>query len=337
VELIIWSAIFIISLFALIKAADWIFLGVQKLSGNSETGLVAASICVVLPELAAAIAAVAQGKPDLAVALVIGSSVANILLVTGIGAVAAKSVTIKQEHVDQDLPLFVAAVAFFCFVAFDGEINFFEGMLSFAMFFVYSIYIFSSNHRPTLTPRDVINPGVIGEVMAKLVEVIPTRLEKSFEAIKNGEKQPLWKTAMMLAGGSLILVVAANFTIQSLLGISEKTDFSGAVIAAIVLAICASLPEIFAGLEVARKKRYEIMMGNVYSAVTINLLLVAGVSALFATLPLVGPILTIGLPFLAASSLMLAVSSISHRINFGEGMMFLFFYFLFFVKLLDLF
>ncbi len=338
-ELIIWSFIFIISLYALIKAADWLTAGIQKIAGGSGAGIIAASVCVVLPELAAALAAVTQGLPELAVAIVIGSSIANILLVTGVGAISAKSIQIKKEHVDQDLPLFVASIAFFYFIAQDGSINFLEGMLALVVFFVYAVYVFSSNRRPMLTPRDIITPESIGGAMMKLVEVIPTRLEKGFEHIKTSGKHSLSKTAVLLVGGAIILVIAANFTIESLVAISKDKEMliPATVTAMIVLAAAAVLPEIFAGLAVARKKRYEIIMGNVFSFVTINLLLVTGAAALFMALPVKNEVMEIGLPFLVGSAAILTVSSISHSINFGEGIMYLFLYLLFFVKLFGLF
>ena len=336
-ELIIWSSIFIVSLYALIKAADWLTAGIQKIAGGSETGVIAASVCVVLPELAAALAAVTQRMPGLAVAIVVGSSIANLLLVTGIGAVSAKSIQIKKEHVDQDLPLFVASVVFFYFIARDGNINFLEGMLALIIFFVYAIYVFSSNRRPMLTPHDVITPESIGGALVKLVEVIPTRLEKGFEHIKTSGKHSSPKTAVLLIGGAVLLVAAANFTVESLAAISREMLIPETTTVMIVLAVVAVLPEIFAGLAVARKKRYEIIMGNVFSFVTINLLLVTGAAALFLTLPLDGGVLNIGVPFLIGSAAILAVSSISHRINFGEGIMYLFLYLLFFIKLFGLF
>ena len=336
-ELIIWCSIFIISLYALIKAADWLTMGLQKIAGGAANGFAIASVCVVLPELAATIAAVMQGEPRLAVAIVIGSSIANILLVTGIGAVSAKSIAVKAEHVDQDLPIFVASVLFFCLVAYDGKINLLEGFLAVVIFFVYAAYVFSQNRRHALTPRDIITSESIGGAVSRLVEVIPTRLERNFERIKNAGHHSSWKTVLFLAGGAALLVVAANFTIDSVVNISKIIEIPAVITAMIVLAIGATLPEIFSGLEVARKKRYEIMMGNVFSIATINLLMVAGVGALFMTLPVDGVVLTVGLPFLAASSILITVSAISRRINFGEGIMYLFFYLLFFVKLLDIF
>ena len=78
-ELFIWLVIFIVSLTALLKAAGWFSAGAVKLLGyNANSGFTAASIAAALPELALALAAVLIGRAELAVPIVIGSSIANI-------------------------------------------------------------------------------------------------------------------------------------------------------------------------------------------------------------------------------------------------------------------
>ena len=109
-ELFIWSLIFVVSLAALVKAASWIAASVQKLiGGDAKSGFAIAVIAAVLPEMAAAVAAVLQARPELAIAIIIGSSLANILLVVGISAVAAKNLSVKEDHLGSDLPFFAAS------------------------------------------------------------------------------------------------------------------------------------------------------------------------------------------------------------------------------------
>jgi cation:H+ antiporter len=333
--------VFVVSLCALIKAADWFSLGAQTVAGkDANAALAVATVCVALPELAAALAAALQGRSELVAALAIGSAVANILLVIGIGAVAVKSMQVNNEYIDRDLPLFAVSVAFFCLIAMDGLINRLEGILCLVVFFVYAMYVFVGNRHRTLTPQDVITPETIAGKLARLAQVIPTRLERNLGIIQKSKRPPLWKTAFLMLGGGLLLAIAANFTIDALVKISENTksiEFLATISAATLLAAGVALPEIFAGLAVSRKKQYDIMMGNVFSVVTINLLLTVGIASLLKPLELGGTILNFGLPFLAVCAVLLTISTRSRRINFSEGVMYLFLYFLFFVKLLELF
>ena len=90
-ELFILFFMFAVSLFVLLKAAAWFGAGAVTVFGaGKNSASVNTAIVAALPELALALAAVSAGRPDLVVPIVIGSSIANILLVVGIVAFAAK-------------------------------------------------------------------------------------------------------------------------------------------------------------------------------------------------------------------------------------------------------
>ncbi|UMX47966.1 MAG: hypothetical protein L7H18_00260 [Candidatus Nealsonbacteria bacterium DGGOD1a] len=337
-ELLIWSVIFIVAAAALIKAADWLAAGAQRLAaGGREPDLAAASIALALPELALALAAVTLGLPELVVPLAVGSTIANILLVAGASVMAAKGLPVKKEYIDLDAPLLAAAAAIFFTVACDGEVNRFEGLLMAVIFFVYTIYIFSRSNRTGLTPRDIITPAAIASSGQKLVEAVGARFDRGFEMIKNASRQNFFKALFLSLAGAGLLVFAANVAIKSLISVAAIIQIFPAMLAMTVLAAATSLPELFSSLATIRRKRYEMSLGNVFASNTVNLLLVCGVAAMFLPLPFEGAALTVGLPFLAISVGLLIISSFSRKINFGEGIMFLFLYFLFIVKIFNLF
>ena len=334
-ELFIWSLIFVVSLAALVKAAAWIAASVQKLIGaDSKSGFAIATIGAVLPEMAAAVAAVLQDRPELAIAIIIGSSLANILLVVGISAVAAKNLSVKEEYLESDLPFFVGAAVLFYLVVCGGHIDFFGGLLLLLAFLVYAVFALAAP-RCNLTPRDIINPAALGSGGARLMEIAGTRIEKFLDA--RGGKYSFWKTSSVLLGGTALLLVAAYFTVDSLVYVSDLLWVSVMAMAMVVLAAGAAIPELLGNLAVIRKKQYEMATGNIFAATTANLLLAAGAAAMFAVLPLEGVTLSVGLPFLAAASGLLVITAFGRRINAGQGMIFLLLYFLFVVKIFNLF
>lgn len=338
IELIIWLAVFVVSLAALVKAADWLAAGAQRVAGGGvEPSFAAASIAVALPELALSLAAVTFGRPDLVIPLVIGSSIANILLVVGVSALAAKNLPVKKEHIDLDAPLLAAIVAIFYLIVYDGDVNSLEGLLMVAIFFVYTFYIFSCANRRGLSPRDIITPENLALNGQKLVESVGARFDHGFDNIRNGGKGGFAKALLLSLAGAAILVAAANIAVESLVNIADILFVPAALLAISVLAAGVSLPELFSSLKTIGRKRYEVTLGNIFASNAINLMVVCGIAALFAPLPAKGLELTIGLPFLAASAGLLIISSFSRKINFGEGIMFLFLYLLFFVKLFGLF
>ena len=94
-----------------------------------------------------------------------------------------------------------------------------------------------------------------------------------------------------------------------------------------VLAAVAALPEIWSSLKIIAKKRYELVMGNVFS----------GVAAMFSPLPVGGAAAEVGLPFFAAAAALLTVSGLSRKISSGQGWLYLFLYLLFWAKLFQIF
>ena len=334
-ELFIWSLIFIVSLAALVKAAAWIAASVQKLiRGDSKSSFAIAVIAAVLPEMAAAVAAVLQARPELAIAIIIGSSLANILLVVGISVVAAKSLSVKESYLESDVPFFVAAGVLFYSIVRGGYIDFFGGLLFLLAFLVYAVFGLAVSRR-NLTPRDIITPAEIGSGGVKLMEIAGTRIEKFLDA-RSG-KDSFWKAAAVLLGGTALLLVAAYFTVDSLVYVSDLLWVSATAMAMVILAAGAATPELLSNLAVIRKKQYEMALGNVFAATTANLLLAAGAAAMFSFLPLDGVTASVGLPFLIAASGLLVVTAFGRKINIGQGMMFLLLYFLFIAKVFNLF
>ena len=334
-ELFIWLVIFIVSLTALLKAAGWFSAGAVKLLGyNANSGFTAASIAAALPELALALAAVLIGRAELAVPIVIGSSIANIFLVVGASAVAAKNLAIKPDYVDLDAPLLAAALAMFWFCGRDGQIVFSEGILMIAAFFSCAAYVIFRAGVKIFTPRDIVTPGFFVSARRNLAELVGARFSRGF--VKIGSNNFLISLAAVFFSAAL-LAIAAGIALESIDGISQKTGILAVVLAMSAMSVAGALPEMLSSLRIIARKRYEILLGNVFAGTTANILLVAGIAALFGDLPLGAEALDLGLPFLVAAAGVLTVSSFSRKINAGEGMIYLFLYLLFLAKLFNLF
>jgi len=336
-ELFIWLAILLVSLVAVVKAAGWLAASAQRIVKNGKrSDFAVASIAAALPELGLALAAVNLGRPELVVPLVIGSSIANILAVVGFLAVAAKELPVKKDNIDLDAPLLAAVAAIFGFVIFDGRVNSLEGLLMATIFFVYTIYVFSRQQR-VLTPLDIITPEIINSRGQSLVEVIGSRFDREFYKIKNAGRQNFIKALFLSLASAALLIFAASLAIESLTSVARIVLILPVTLAMTVLAMSAAFPEIFFGLETIKRKRHDVALGNIFASNAVNLLLVCGISALFVPLPVDTVVLAVGLPFLVVSVGLLIVSSFSSRINSGQGLMHLFLYFLFLVKLFGLF
>ncbi len=322
--LIFWILIFVASLALMVKSADWLVESAEKIGLALKispfiVGVTIVGIGTSFPELASSLAAVFKGSSEIVVANAIGSNIANVLLIVGLSALVARRLIVKRSLIDLDAPLLTAVTVFFLFIIWDREVVFGEGILLLLAFLVYLLYT-------------VFHKREDKEDMSEIVEVLPSRIERR-EKKAGIKKAPF----LFLFLGMIGLAVAANYTIESVLKISELLKISASLIAIIAIAIGTSLPELVVSLRAALKKKYEIALGNVFGSNVFNILLIVGLPALIRPLIVDDLTFNIGLPFLILVTLLFVISSVSRKIHCWEGAMYLLLYILFIVKLCGLF
>lgn len=328
--LIFWILIFILSLTLLVKSADWFVESSEKIGLALKVspfmiGMTIVAIGTSFPELASSIMATLKGATEIVAANAVGSNVANILLIVGLSAVAARVLIVRRSLIDLDAPLLGVVTFLFIFVAWDKEIVLGEGILLILGFLIYLLYTIFHRREP--------------EEPSEAAEVLPSRVERrEIEAkIKKKPEKLNFKVFLFLILGMAGLAIGANYTIEAILKISDILKIATSLVAITALAIGTSLPELVVSIQAASKKKYEIALGNIFGSNVFNILLVAGIPALIR--PLVVDELTfrIGLPFLVIATLLFIISGISRRIHIWEGAMYLLLYILFIVKLCGLF
>ncbi len=191
--LITWSLVFIVSLAFLVKGADWFVESAEKIGLAFKIspfiiGVTIVALGTSFPELVSSLAAVFKeaiivngtiiDPTKIVAANVIGSNIANILLIVGLAAVATKSfLAVKRSLIDIDLPLLASITVLFGFILRDGEITRLEGILLLLAFLVYLLYtIFQRGVKPekTFTGAQVPEELPTGEIF----EVLPSRVER---------------------------------------------------------------------------------------------------------------------------------------------------------------
>jgi cation:H+ antiporter len=330
--LILWILVFIFSLAILVKSADWFIESSEKIGLALKIspfiiGVTIVSIGTSFPELASSIVAVLKGATEIVTANALGSNIANILLVVGLSAVVARQLIIKRSLIDLDAPLLATTTVLFIFIMWDKQIVLGEGILLISAFIVYFLYSVSRRKEEEETPE--------------AVEVLPSRAERKKREIIAEEKTKTLKLTpkifVFLTLGIIGLAVGANYTIESVLKLSEILKISTSFIAITAIAVGTSLPELVVSVKAALKKKYEIALGNVFGSNVFNALLVAGIPALIKPLTVDDLTFKVGLPFLIVATLLFVISGISRRIHIWEGATYLLIYILFIVKLLGLF
>ena len=313
-ELIFWTIVFIISLIGLIKGADLLLEKSEKIGRIIKLspfviGVIFVGLGTSLPELTSSLMAVFKGYTEIVPANVIGSNIANILLIVGIASIIAGRLIVTKNLIDLELPLLALSTMFFFGVVWDGKIVLAESLFLLAFFGIYFSYVIL--HKDEKEEK-------------KKIEELQLKINK--EKIKS-------KDILLLVVGAILLFLGANFLIDSVVSLATILGVAVGVITLVAVAVGTSLPELIVSVKAALQKKSEIALGNIFGSNAFNLLLVIGLPGLFATLILDEQTLTIGLPFLVAATFLFIISGISRTIHLYEGAMFVIIYVFFIGKL----
>ena len=223
-----------------------------------------------LPELASCIQAIRLNVEDIVIGNIIGSNIANILLI--IGAVAVVHPIIGEKHQFQKLDTsfsFVHKIAFhvgknksdfvailtaifFIYCSIKGEITFLDGIL---MLVGLGIFIYV--------------------IFAKKNKEIDQQEDKKFS---------IWVSFILLFGGLLGVIFGSHLFIKGASVIATSFGVSKTIIGITIVALGTSLPELTTGLMAAFKKQTDFAIGNILGSNIYNVLGILGITSLMQDL-----------------------------------------------------
>lgn len=259
--------VFVIGLVALVYGADLFLKGVDAFGIKWRISPVIMGLTVVAfatgaPELAISIKAAANGSADLVLGNIIGSNIANILLIIGIGSVM-KAIAITPRILKVDLPivLFVSLVLYW--ISSDGSLSKLDGVILISMLIAYSIFTFfqikksRAEHKIVDLYEPNINPDNLDDGL-------------KFYAINLG-----W-----LAIGLVMIVMGSDWMVDSAIEIATLFGISELIIGLTIVSIGTSLPEVATSIAIIRKGNPESAIGNVLGSNLYNVLLTLGITIL---------------------------------------------------------
>ena len=271
-------------------------------------GLTVVSIGTSAPELAISLGSAVSGTPDLALGNVVGSNIANVLLILGLVAVVVPLI-VHRQLVRLDVPLMIAASLLTFAMAFDGRIARWEGGVLVACAIAYIVFLIRMAKRhPEQVPED--------------------------PALDESETGPAPKLGVsrqigLMVVGLAMLIGGAHFLVQAATSIATALGLSDLVIGLTVVAVGTSLPEIATSILSAIRGQRDLAVGNVVGSNIFNLLLVLGATALIAPggVPVGDAAIRFDLPVMTAVAIAcLPIFFNGHRIARWEGALFLGYY-----------
>lgn len=267
---ILGLAVLILGAELLVRGAVWIALalGVRPMT----VGLTLVAFGTSAPELVVSLDAAALGKPGIALGTVLGSNLANILLIVGLAA-AVKAIRIKPDRLECNYLLLAAALTALP-LAFDDRIERWMGIVMLVMLLVFTAQLLRREQRSRGYARsgDAVLAFTAGGLAAHILLAALGVLG-------------------LKVGGDLLVAGASEVALQ--LGMGE------AVVGMTIVAIGTSLPELATSVLAAQKGHPEICIGNVMGSNVFNVGMVLGVTA--TVFPLAAPWAETGPPVLAGA------------------------------------
>ncbi len=233
------------------------------------SGLVIVGFGTSAPELVVSVDAALNQRPDIAVGNVVGSNIANILLILGVCAVITP-LAVSPLALRRDALTVVAASVLFLVLVGGSALGRFDALILLLCLAAYLTWAYVTESRHAIPAAEV------HRAESEELTLVPKSLPFMVGAVVLG--------LVLLVGGSRVLLTGA-------IGISEALGLSDAIIGLTVVAVGTSLPEFAISLVAALRRHADVAVGNILGSNIFNLLGILGISALLQPLPVDGRIL----------------------------------------------
>lgn len=255
------ALMFVLGLAALVIGAEAMVRGASRLAvswGISPlvVGLTVVAFGTSAPEMAVSVDAALSGASDLAIGNVVGSNIANVLLILGISALIAP-LLVHEQIIRQEVPIMIGATLLVAVMALDGGIGRIEAGLLFALVIAYTVFLVVQSRRASK------------DAEAEFAGEIPSQWDRHWSV-----------QAALVLGGLALLVLGADWLVGAAVVFAKYFGVSDLVIGLTVVAIGTSMPEIATSLIAALRGQRDIAVGNVIGSNIFNLLAVLGAAGM---------------------------------------------------------
>jgi len=261
------ALLLVLGLVVLIKGADLLVKGASTLASqfgisSLTIGLTVVSLGTSMPELLVSLMSGLQNKPDLAIANVIGSNIANVLLVLGVAAII-RPLPVRNSTVVSEIPFSLSAALLLGFLANahlfsdypELSISHLDGVILLFFFCLFMLYVYKTSKTNTPPVPEVVSDG--------------TRM----------------RAFALIALGALGLYFGGQWVVDGAIGLARYWGLNDALIGLTIVAVGTSSPELVATAVAAYRNQTDIAVGNVIGSNVFNLLWVLGFTSTIVELP----------------------------------------------------
>lgn len=298
--------LFLVGFVVLIKGADYLVTGASSLAfklgiAPLVIGLTIVAFGTSAPELVVNLLASLGGNTDIAIGNIIGSNIANILLILGVTALIYP-VYVHKSTVWKEIPFALLSVVVVALMANDvfidgtsqSALTRIDGLILISFFIIFLYYI-------------------VG--IAKETSVEESAKPADLTSIRS------W---LYIIGGLVGLVIGGKWIVDGAVVFAQNLGVSQALIGLTIVGVGTSLPELATSVVAALKKNTDIAVGNIIGSCIFNVFWILGLSATISPLPF-APILTVDIFVNLAATILLFLALLvgkKHTIKKWQGLIF---------------
>lgn len=251
----LWNIILlVIGFVVLIRGADAFIDGASALARRFNVpqiiiGLTVVAMGTSAPEAAVSISSALRGANGVAVGNVLGSNIANVLLVLGVAALITP-LAVQKKTIQYEIPfvIFITIMLMWFGVRYGAVTRLAAGVLVlFFMIFLGYLYISAKQH---------------------IVKTVQTK------------HMSLVKIFMFLVLGMAALIIGSDLIVSCATKIAVWLRVPTRIIGLTLIAFGTSLPELVTCVVAARKKQTDLIIGNIIGSNIFNILFVLGIAGL---------------------------------------------------------
>ena len=248
-----------ISLLLLYLGGEGALKGVLVIARNFKLSNILVSAVIIgfgtsLAELTVSVEAVLIGSPDIALGNIIGSNIANILLVTAIAALISP-IILKNLKINRDIFVLIVASLLLLFFKFIDWLNFYSGVIFLLILFSYISYSYFQDQKDNGDKEE------------------------------NLENFSLIKAIIYSVIGLATLILGGWLLVNSSIKIAQSYGISEAVIGLTIVAVGTAIPELTTTIIASIKKHNDLVIGNILGSNIFNILGILGVTLLIENIP----------------------------------------------------
>lgn len=305
----------IVGLILLVAGAEVLVRGAAKLAAQFGIppliiGLTVVAFGTSAPETAVSVQAAFNGSGDIAIGNVLGSNIANVLLILGVTSLIAPLI-VSRQLIRLDVPIMIGASLITYALAWDGALSRLDGTLLFSMVIAYTLFLIISSRR------------------ASAAASADDEFAKEFGLDDSPKPHATLINAGLVIAGLVLLVSGSNFLVEGAVSLARALGLSELVIGLTVIAIGTSLPELATSILAALRGERDIAVGNIVGSNIFNLLCVLGLASLVSpqAISVAASALAFDFPVMIAVSIAcLPIFFTGYAINRWEGLLFLGYY-----------